>query len=227
MRAGAFGWRGSAKAIERLKSARTEIRAVNRADPVAAAEGVVALAERIWPAFEQIDTPSSALGSAVRRTLEDLVPIVIAAPADEQTRACWLERLRKAILDDGVDYLAPISDRFGEIAALMHLYADRNLDLIHEEWSDHVRFTPVPTTTLTLSCLLEKGRHDELLALLAVKKTRLWLDEKFAAEALLCQARRCGFGAGRDAADGRLAGLVRGGQDGWVSRHRAGMRGGQ
>ncbi len=47
MRAGAFGWRGSAKAIERLKSARTEIRAVNRADPVAAAEGVVALAERI------------------------------------------------------------------------------------------------------------------------------------------------------------------------------------
>ena len=47
MRAGALGWRGSAKAVERLRSARTEIRAVHRADPVAAAEGVVALAERI------------------------------------------------------------------------------------------------------------------------------------------------------------------------------------
>ena len=118
MRAGAFGWRGSAKAIERLKSARTEIRAVNRADPVAAAEGVVALAERIWPAFEHIDTSSGALGSAVHRTLEDLVPILISAPADEHMRAHWLERLREAVLDDGVDYLGPISDRFGEIAAL-------------------------------------------------------------------------------------------------------------
>ncbi|QYX55536.1 hypothetical protein K1T73_10535 [Roseovarius sp. SCSIO 43702] len=47
LRAGAFGWRGSAKAIERLKSANSEIRAVGRSDPVAAAEGVIALAERV------------------------------------------------------------------------------------------------------------------------------------------------------------------------------------
>ena len=133
MRASAFGWRGSAKAIERLKSASAEIRAVNRADPVTAAEGVIALAARIWPAFEHIDTSSGALGTAVRRTLDDLVPILIAAPADEKTRAKWLEQLRTAIEDDGVDYLAPISDRFGEIAvfpALMNLHADRDLDLI-------------------------------------------------------------------------------------------------
>ena len=192
MRAGAFGWRGSAKAIERLKSASSEIRAVNSADPVAAAEGVVALAERIWPGFEQIDTSSGALGSAVHRTLGDLVPILIAAPADEQTRARWLERLREAVLDDGVDYLGQISDRFGEIAAipaLMDLHADRDLDLIRKSWADHARFAHVPTATLTLSCLLEAGRHEELLALLAVKKTRLWFDEKFAAEALLRQGR--------------------------------------
>ena len=48
---------------------------MNRADPVTAAEGVVVLTERIWPAFEHIDTSSGALGSAVRRTLEDLVQI--------------------------------------------------------------------------------------------------------------------------------------------------------
>lgn len=91
MRAGAVGWRASAKAIDRLNQAKSEIRAVNRADPVTAAEGVVVLAERIWPAFEQIDTSSGALGSAVRRTLEDLVPVLIDAPADEPTRAHWLK----------------------------------------------------------------------------------------------------------------------------------------
>ena len=190
MRASAFGWRGSAKAIERLKSASAEIRAVNRADPVTAAEGVIALAARIWPAFEHIDTSSGALGTAVRRTLDELVPILIAAPADEKTCAQWLEQLREAIEDDGVDYLAPISDRFGEIAAypaLMTLHADRDLDLIHQAWSDWERYSLVGTATLTQSCLLEVGRYDELLALLSVKKTRLWFDDKFGAEALLRQ----------------------------------------
>lgn len=192
MRAGAFSWRSSAKAIERLKSASAEIRAVARADPEKAAEGVIALAQRIWPAFEHIDTSSGALGNAVRRTLEELLPILIEAPADEKTRAKWLEQLREAILGDGVDYLAPIADRFGQIAAfpkLMNLHADRDLDMIKAAWSDHERFSHVTTATRTLSCLLEAGHHHELLALLALKKTRLWFDEKFGAEALLQQGR--------------------------------------
>jgi hypothetical protein len=144
LRAGAFGWRGSAKAIDRLKAASAEIRAVRRSDPVTAAEGVVALSERIWPAFEHIDTSSGALGTAVHRTLETLLPVLIDAPADQKTRAAWLERLRTAIRDDGVDYLAPISERFGEIAAfpaLMNDHADRDLDLIRAAWSDHARFS--------------------------------------------------------------------------------------
>lgn len=192
MRPGAFSWRSSAKAIERLKSAGSEIRAVARTDPVAAGEGVIALAQRIWPAFEHIDTSSGALGDAVNRTLEDLLPTLIAAPADEKTRAKWLEQLREAILEDGVDYLAPLADRFGEIAAfpaLMNLHADRDLDLTRAAWSDHTCFSHVKTASLTLSCLLEAGRHDDLLALLALKKTRIWFYEKFGAEALLRQGR--------------------------------------
>jgi hypothetical protein len=99
--------------------------------------------------------------------------------------------LRDAI-QDGVDYLGPISDRFGEIAAfpgLMNLHADRDLDLIREAWSDHARFSYISAATLTLSCLLAAGHHDELLALLALRKTRFWFDEKFDAEALLRQGR--------------------------------------
>lgn len=190
MRAGAYSWKSSAKAIDRLKSASSEIRAVARTDLTVAAEGIIALAQRIWPAFEHIDTSSGALGNAVRRTLEDLLPILIEAPADEKTRAKWLEQLREAIEDDGVDYLAPIADRFGQIAAypqLMNLHADCDLDMIRAAWADHARFSHVTTGTLTLSCLLEAGRYDELMALLALKKTSLWFDMKFGAEALLRQ----------------------------------------
>ena len=192
MRASAYSWRSSSKAIERLKSASSEIRAVARVDPVTAAEGVIVLAERIWRAFEHIDSSSGALGNAVRRTLEELLPVLIDAPADEKTRAKWLEQLREAIEGDGVDYLAPIADRFGQIAAypaLMSLHADRDLKMIEAAWSDHMHFIHVPTGTLTLSCLLEAGRYDELLELLERKKTRLWFDEKFGAEALLRQGR--------------------------------------
>ena len=74
-------------------------------------------------------------------------PDVSGAPeepaAAAPTRAKWLEQLREAILDYGVDYLAPIADRFGEIAAfpaLMNDHADRDLDLIRKAWLDHVRF---------------------------------------------------------------------------------------
>lgn len=80
MRAGAFGWRGTAKANSRLKAATREIKALRKSDPVVAGEGVIAPAERIWPAFEHIDTSSGALGTAVARTLEDLAPILIEAP---------------------------------------------------------------------------------------------------------------------------------------------------
>jgi len=192
MRAGAFGWRSTAKAAARLKAAVREIKTVRKIDPVAAGEGVIALAERIWPAFEHIDTSSGSLGTAVARTLEDLVPILIDAPADETTRAAWAERLRTAIVDDGVDYLAPLADRFGEIAqvpSVINDHADRDLDLISAAWENHDHFSHVPTATLTLSCLLEAGRHDELLALVDSARTRLWFYEKYAAEALVRQGR--------------------------------------
>ena len=39
-----------------------------RVDAVLAGDGIVSLMERIWPAFERIDTSSGALGSAVNWT---------------------------------------------------------------------------------------------------------------------------------------------------------------
>ena len=64
-RTNAYGWRASSLAIGRLKEAAAEIRSVAKSDPVAAGDGVVSLMERIWPAFQGIDTSSGALGAAV------------------------------------------------------------------------------------------------------------------------------------------------------------------
>lgn len=192
LRARAFGWHGSAKAVARLKEAVSEIKAARKRDPVAAGEGVVRLAERIWPAFEQIDTSSGALGGAVNRALDALIPILIAAPADQATRSRWLERLFDAIQDDGVEYLMPVSERFGEIAvfpALRNLYADRTIGMVCAAWSDPTPGGYVAVQTLCLSCLLEAGRYEELRDLLALRRVRFWHDERFLAEALLRQSR--------------------------------------
>jgi hypothetical protein len=137
-RAKAFGWRGSRLAISRLKEAVSEIKAAAKSDPVAAGDGAVSLMERIWPAFQDIDTSSGALGTAVARTLDELIPILIGAPADHLTRSKWLKRLFEAVQDDGVQYLSSVENRFGEIARypdLTNTYADELLPLLRQVWS--------------------------------------------------------------------------------------------
>jgi hypothetical protein len=137
-RAKAYGWRGSSLAISRLKEAVSEIKAVAKSDPVAAADGAVSLMERIWPAFQDIDTSSGALGTAVARTLGALIPILIDAPADHSTGSKWLARLFEAVQNDRVEYLAPVEDRWGEIARypdLINEYADRLIGMVRRAWA--------------------------------------------------------------------------------------------
>jgi hypothetical protein len=109
-RANAYGWRGSAQAGKRLKEAVSEIKAVAKSDRVLAGEGIVSLIERLWPALQDIDTSSGALGGVIDHTLHELIPILISTPADVATRSAWLERLFQAVMDDGVQYLAPVED---------------------------------------------------------------------------------------------------------------------
>ena len=66
--------------------------------------------------------------------------------------------------------------------------------------------------TPTLSCLLEAGHYDDLMALLALKKTSLWFNMKFGAEALLrqgCEAEALAFPEALLKDDGRQWGLPR------------------
>ena len=142
-RANAYGWRASSLAIGRLKEAAAEIKSVAKSDPVGAGDGVVSLMERIWPAFQGIDTSSGALGAAVFRTVNELIPILTVESADHATRSKWLERLFEAVQNDGVEYLAPLEDRWGEIAqypGLIDEYADRMIGMVRRAWADHQTF---------------------------------------------------------------------------------------
>ena len=91
-RAGDFGWRSDVP-IKRIKEAVTEIKAAARKDAALGAEGAVIFLEKVSAALEQVDSSSGAIGSAVNRAIETLVPIVSQAPAGESLRDKWLERL--------------------------------------------------------------------------------------------------------------------------------------
>ena len=92
-----------------------QIRKVARNDPVLAADGAVRLMEKVWPSLQHVDSSSGAIGNAVNKALESLIPIVAGAPADKGIRARWLDRLWQAMTDDGVEYLSPVGDRWGEL----------------------------------------------------------------------------------------------------------------
>jgi hypothetical protein len=192
IRARAFGWKGSHLACQRLKEAVTEIKKIARTDPVTAGDGVVGLMERIWPAFQDIDTSSGALGGAVYWAQQELLPIAIEAPADRKTRDKWLDRLWQAIEDDGVDYLSPVGSRWGGLCGSREAascWADRFLGLLRTAWSDPRPGNYVRGTGVCLSSLLVAGRHHELLEVLALQRFPFWHDRQFGVEALLAQGR--------------------------------------
>jgi len=186
----AYGWGGTGLATKRLKDAASEIRKVARGDPALAAEGAVTLMERLWPALQDIDTSSGALGNAVNGTLEQLIPVLVSAPADPETRATWLERVFVALQEDGVQYLSPVEDQWGEICVFPELadaWADRLLPIVRSAWSDPGHSRLVTGDHACLSCLLELGRYHELNELLSLRSHSFWPTDRFAAEALARQ----------------------------------------
>lgn len=161
-----------------------------RQEPTEAAEGAVSLAERIWPAFEHIDTSSGALGAAVNRTLETLIPIIANAPADRPARNRRLDRLWQAVLEDGVNYLSPVEEAWGELCASAEIasqWADQILPLLRAAWSDPRPGNYVRGTDICLASLLAAGRHAELLAVLELKQRPIWPWRRYGIRALRAQ----------------------------------------
>jgi len=192
-RAGAYSWKASRLACQRLREAVSEIKKVAKKDPLIGAEGAVRLMEKLWPALEHVDSSSGALGSAVNKTLGDLIPIVIDAPADEKTRNSWLDRLWQAMEDDGVDYLSPVGDRWGELCGFPEVagsWADELVSTLRSCWSDPNPGSYFHGATACLSCLLATGRYAELLDLLELPRYPSWHYRRYGVEALLAMGRK-------------------------------------
>ncbi len=187
-RAGAYGWKSSRLACQRLREAVSEIKKVAKKQPVVAAEGAVRLMEKIWPALEHVDSSSGSLGSAVNKALDDLIPLIVKAPADNTVGAKWLDRLWLAMEDDGVDYLGPVGDRWGDLCGSVELanrWADDLVPTLRSCWSDPNPGNYFHGATACLSCLLIAGRHQELLDLLALNRKPFWHYRQYGVDALL------------------------------------------
>ena len=190
---GAFGWR-SDPAITRIKEAIAEIKAVSRKDALLAAAGAVSFLQKLSPALQNIDSSSGAIGNAVNRAIEALVPIIAKAPAELPIRRKWLELLYQAHTDDAIPYIEHLGDYWGELCASPDIaaeWADRLVGTVETVWSrsrdEHGFFHG---TTLCLSALLAAGRHEQLLSLLDKCPYRFWSYCEWGVKALVAMGRK-------------------------------------
>ena len=192
-RANAYSWKASRLACQRLREAVSEIKKVAKKEPELGGEGAVRLMEKLWPALEHIDTSSGTLGSAVNKALDDLIPVIVKAPVDKKIRDNWLERLWQAMADDGVDYLSPVGDRWGELcgsADVAGKWADDLVSTLRHCWTHPNPGNYFHGTTACLSCLLVAGCYQELLDLLELSRYPMWHYRRYGVEALLALGKK-------------------------------------
>lgn len=188
----AFGWR-SQPAIQRIREAVSEIKKVARKDKLLAAEGAVAFLERLSPAIEQVDGSSGGVGSAVNRAIDQLVPIMAGAPADDSTRRHWLERLFEALQDDDIPYLESLGDSWGELCATPEIasaQADELIGLTRRVLGPER--TPgdyFKGSSVCLSALYRAGRFAEIIELTAGDRL-IWPYKEWAVKSLAAQGQK-------------------------------------
>ena len=187
----AFGWQ-SQPAITRVREAVAEIKKVAKSDPVIAADGAILFLEHLSPALAHVDSSSGAMGTAVNRAIEELVPIIAGAPADVKTREAWLERLYDAHAADEIPYIESLADYWAELCVTKEIAsraADRLLAITRSALS------PDPSmrghyhgTTMCLTALFGSERYDELLELLEHEK--FWPYKRWAVKALAATGKK-------------------------------------
>ena len=189
----AFGWRSDTP-IQRIKEALTEIKQFTRKEPVLAAEGAITLLEKLSPALEQVDSSSGALGSAVNKAIDTLVPIIVKADVEPKQRQRWLERLWQALQNDQMPYVELLGDYWGELCVTSELasqWADEFMPVVESVWSPkasgHGFFKG---TSACLSALFAAGRYDDLLALIDKARFKWWHDRRWGVKALAAMGKK-------------------------------------
>lgn len=189
----AFGWR-SQPAIKRIKEAVSEIKKEARKDLTLGAEGAVLLLEKLSPALEHVDSSSGAIGTAVNKAIETLVPIIAKAPADDLLRDKWMERLWQAVEEDQMPYIELIPDYWGELCVTPERasqWADEFIDIVRMAWSPNPEFHGYFNgTSACLSALFKAGRYDEILELLELAPHKFWHEREWGVRALFAIGKK-------------------------------------
>ncbi len=193
-RKNAYGWRGSRLAVKRVREAVSEIRKVARRDPVEGAEGAVIFLEKVSSALAHVDSSSGAIGTAVYRAVAALAQIIAAAPAEDDLRDRWLDRLWQAVSDDNIPYLESLPEYWGEMCVTPERasrQADQFIGIVRTAWGPDPRLRGYfDGTPACLSALLTARRYEEILELLELAPHKFWFYRKFGVRALLAMGRR-------------------------------------
>jgi hypothetical protein len=154
----------------------------------------VLLIEKLSPALEQVDGSSGSIGAAVNHALGCMASIIGTAPAGEELRQNWLERIWEAIQDDDIPYLEPLTDYWGELCSTPECashWADSFIGTVCKAWSPDPELRGYfKGTTACLSGLLKAGRNEEILRLLAFAPYKSWHDRKYGVKALAAMGRK-------------------------------------
>lgn len=189
----AFGWRSDTP-VQRIREAITEIKQVARKEAVLAAEGAITLLEKLSPALEQVDSSSGALGSAVNKAIDTLVPLIVKADVEPKLRERWLERLWQALQDDEMPYIELLGDYWGELCVTPDLashWADEFLPVVESVWSPNASGHGFfKGTSACLESMYAAGRHQDLLALLDKARFKWWHDRRWGVKALSAMGRK-------------------------------------
>lgn len=194
-RRGAYGWRGSRTAVQRVKEAVSEIKTVARKDPLLGAEGAVLFLEKISPALEQVDSSSGAIGTAVNNAIAALAATITKAPAETSLRSNWLDRLWKAIEEDDIPYIELLPVYWGDLCGspdLASKWADELMTPVKITWSKDRKTGGgyFKGTSACLSALLTAGRNKEILDLLALAPYKFWHDRQWGVKALVAIGKK-------------------------------------
>jgi hypothetical protein len=190
----AYGWHSSSLAVQRVKEAVREIRNAAAKDPLLGAEGAVLFLEKVSPALEQVDSSSGAIGAAVNQAIEDLVPLIVAAPADDRSRDRWLKRLEAAVEADEVPYIELLPDYWGELCITVERashWADEFIGIVRLSWSPDPKMRGFfKFTTACLSALHRAGRYEDLLSLLEQAPHKMWYYRRWGVKTLVSQGKK-------------------------------------
>jgi hypothetical protein len=190
-RRAAFGWK-SQPAITRVREAVAEIKRVARHEPLVAAEGAILFLERVSAALVQVDSSSGAIGTAVNRAIEELVPIIASAQVSPDVREEWLERLHEAHAAEEIPYIETLGDHWGELCVTKSIasrWADRELQITRHALSpDPEMRGHYHGAIACLAALFRAERYPELIEILEPEK--FWSYRRWAVKALAAMGKK-------------------------------------